>query len=115
MKAYLGTDNALTTQSRFILLDSPLIFFTALTALSFACFTNQHEQGPSKAFKGPWWFWLAFSGLSLGATLSVKWVGLFTTAWLGSLTILQLWVLLGDSNTVTPVSLPLQDVLQNYR
>jgi dolichyl-phosphate-mannose-protein mannosyltransferase len=95
-------DNALTTQSRLILLDSPLIFFTALTALSFNCFSNQQELGPSHAFKGPWWFWLVASGLSLGATLSVKWVGLFTMAWVGSLTILQLWVLLGDSKTVTP-------------
>ncbi|KAJ5119678.1 Dolichyl-phosphate-mannose--protein mannosyltransferase 1 [Penicillium atrosanguineum] len=95
-------DNALTTQSRLILLDSPLIFFTALTALSFNCFSNQQELGPSHAFKGPWWFWLVASGLSLGATLSVKWVGLFTMAWVGSLTVLQLWVLLGDSKTVTP-------------
>ncbi|KKA17081.1 Dolichyl-phosphate-mannose-protein mannosyltransferase [Rasamsonia emersonii CBS 393.64] len=103
MGAVLVTfDNALTTQSRFILLDSPLVFFTALTALSFLSFTNQHEQGPSKAFRGPWWFWLALTGLSLGATLSVKWVGLFTTAWVGSLTVLQLWVLLGDTRTVTP-------------
>lgn len=92
----------MTTQSRFILLDSPLLFFTALTALSFTCFTNQHEQGPSKAFKPLWWFWLALTGLSLGATLSVKWVGLFTVAWVGSLTVLQLWVLLGDPETVTP-------------
>lgn len=95
-------DNALTTQSRLILLDSPLIFFTALTALSFSCFTNQQELGPSHAFKGPWWFWLVSTGLSLGATLSVKWVGLFTMAWVGSLTALQLWVLLGDTRTVTP-------------
>ena len=43
------------------------------------------------------------TGLSLGATLSVKWVGLFTTAWVGSLTILQLWVLLGEKKNVTPV------------
>ncbi|KAJ6026814.1 uncharacterized protein N7446_004586 [Penicillium canescens] len=95
-------DNALVTQSRLILLDSPLIFFTALTTLSFSCFTNQQELGPSYAFGGPWWFWLVFTGLSLGATLSVKWVGLFTMAWVGSLTALQLWVLLGDSKTVTP-------------
>lgn len=44
------------------------------------------------------------SGLFLGATASVKWVGLFTIAWVGSLTLVQLWVLLGDSKTVTPVS-----------
>ncbi|PGH26727.1 hypothetical protein AJ80_01673 [Polytolypa hystricis UAMH7299] len=94
-------ENGLTTQSRFILLDSPLIAFTALTALAFTCFTNQQEQGPSKAFGFSWWFWLATTGLFLGATLSIKWVGLFTIAWVGSLTILQLWVLLGDTRTVT--------------
>jgi dolichyl-phosphate-mannose-protein mannosyltransferase len=96
-------ENGLVTQSRLILLDSPLVIFTALTALAWTCFTNQHEQGPSKAFKPLWWFWLAVSGLCLGATLSVKWVGLFTIAWVGSLTLLQLWVLLGDTKTVTPV------------
>ena len=79
------------------------MFFTALTALSFISFTNQHELGPSHAFGGLWWFWLAATGLSLGATLSVKWVGLFTVAWVGTLTVLQLWVLLGDTRTVTPV------------
>ncbi|EHK96454.1 putative Dolichyl-phosphate-mannose--protein mannosyltransferase 1 [Glarea lozoyensis 74030] len=42
------------------------------------------------------------TGLGLGATASVKWVGLFTIAWVGSLTLLQLWVLLGDVKTVTP-------------
>lgn len=66
---------------------------------------NQHEQGPSKAFQPTWWFWLAMTGLGLGATVSVKWVGLFTIAWVGSLTVLQLWILLGDVKTVTPVSL----------
>ncbi|KAL7275884.1 Dolichyl-phosphate-mannose--protein mannosyltransferase 1 [Rhizina undulata] len=94
-------ENALVTQSRLILLDSPLVIFTALTALSWTSFLNLHEQGPSKAFGPNWWFWLAFTGLSLGATVSVKWVGLFTIAWVGSLTILQLWFLLGD-NRITP-------------
>ena len=44
------------------------------------------------------------TGLGLGATVSVKWVGLFTIAWVGSLTVVQLWVLIGDAKTVTPVS-----------
>ncbi|KAF2275062.1 dolichyl-phosphate-mannose-protein mannosyltransferase 1 [Westerdykella ornata] len=95
-------ENALVTQSRLILLDSPLVIFTAITALAFTSFTNQHEQGPSKAFQPSWWFWLAATGLGLGATVSVKWVGLFTIAWVGSLTLLQLWVLLGDTTNVTP-------------
>ena len=97
-------ENGLLTQSRLILLDSPLIVFTAFTALAWTCFTNQHEQGPSKAFDPSWWFWLVATGLGLGATVSVKWVGLFTIAWVGSLTVVQLWVLIGDAKTVTPVS-----------
>lgn len=94
-------ENALVTQSRLILLDSPLVLCTALTALSWTAFTNQHEQGPRHAFTPAWWFWLAATGLSLGATVSIKWVGLFTIAWVGSLTVLQLWVLLGDHTHVT--------------
>lgn len=66
------------------------------------CFTNLHEQGPSKAFTPGWWFWLASTGLMLGTTVSIKWVGLFTIAWVGSLTALQLWILLGDPKYVTP-------------
>lgn len=106
-------ENGLLTQSRLILLDSPLIIFTAFTALAWTCFTNQHEQGPSKAFDASWWFWLVATGLGLGATVSVKWVGLFTIAWVGSLTVVQLWVLLGDTVTVTPVGL-LQPRVQQH-
>ena len=100
--ALLIFENSLVTQSRLILLDSPLIICTAFTALAWICFTNQHEQGPNKAFDVTWWFWLAATGLGLGATVSVKWVGLFTIAWVGSLTILQLWVIWGDTVNVTP-------------
>ncbi|KAI9689126.1 MAG: hypothetical protein M1822_000864 [Bathelium mastoideum] len=95
-------ENGFLTQSRLILLDSPLVVFTAFTALAWTSFTNQHEQGPKKAFQPEWWFWLVLTGLGLGATASVKWVGLFTIAWVGSLTVLQLWVLLGATRTVTP-------------
>lgn len=107
MTAVLGSgmlifENGLVTQSRLILLDSPLITCTAFTALAWTCFTNQHELGPERAFDASWWFWLVATGLGLGATVSMKWVGLFTIAWVGSLTALQLWVLLGDSEHVTP-------------
>ncbi|KAF3006948.1 hypothetical protein E8E14_002058 [Neopestalotiopsis sp. 37M] len=94
-------ENGLLTQARLILLDSPLVLATAFTALAFNSFTNQHEQGPTKAFQPAWWFWLLMSGLGLGITFSIKWVGLFTIAWVGSLTLVQLWVLLGDTKTVT--------------
>lgn len=94
-------ENGLLTQARLILLDSPLVAATAFTALAFTSFTNQHEQGPSKAFDASWWFWLVMTGLGMGITVSMKWVGLFTIAWVGSLTLVQLWVLLGDTKTVT--------------
>jgi dolichyl-phosphate-mannose-protein mannosyltransferase len=95
-------ENGLLTQARLILLDSPLMIMTAFTGLAFTSFSNQHELGPAKAFKPTWWFWLVMTGLGLGATVSVKWVGLFTIAWVGSLTVVQLWVLLGDYKHVTP-------------
>lgn len=79
---------------------------TAFTAFAFFSFSNQHELGPTKAFQPSWWFWLAMTGLGLGITVSIKWVGLFTIAWVGSLTLLQLWVLLGDTKTVTLVRSP---------
>ncbi|CCU81989.1 unnamed protein product [Blumeria hordei] len=94
-------ENGLLTQARLILLDSPLLVMTALSTLSFICFTNQHEQGPSKAFEPTWWFWLIMTGLGLGATVSVKWVGLFTISWVGIFTLIQLWTLLGDTNHVS--------------
>ncbi|KAI1766103.1 glycosyltransferase family 39 protein [Hypoxylon sp. FL1150] len=99
--AFVIFENGLLTQARLILLDSPLVAATAFTALAFTSFTNQHEQGPSKAFDASWWFWLVMTGLGMGITVSMKWVGLFTIAWVGSLTLVQLWVLLGDTKTVT--------------
>ncbi|KAI1495817.1 dolichyl-phosphate-mannose-protein mannosyltransferase 1 [Biscogniauxia marginata] len=94
-------ENGLLTQARLILLDSPLVLATAFTALAFTSFSNQHELGPTKAFDPSWWFWLVMTGLGMGVTVSIKWVGLFTIAWVGSLTLVQLWVLLGDTKTVT--------------
>ncbi|KAF7558518.1 hypothetical protein G7046_g5641 [Stylonectria norvegica] len=106
MTAMMGSgliifENGLLTQARLILLDSPLVAATAFTALAFSCFSNQHELGPTKAFQAGWWFWLALTGLGLGITVSIKWVGLFTIAWVGALTLVQLWVLLGDTKNVT--------------
>ncbi|KAK9477113.1 Dolichyl-phosphate-mannose-protein mannosyltransferase-domain-containing protein [Lipomyces japonicus] len=89
-------ENALTTQSRFILLDSPLVFFTALTAYAWTNFQNQ------VAFDRSWYYYLFLTGLSLGATASVKWVGLFTIAWVGITTIIGLWNILGDIKVSLP-------------
>ena len=86
-------ENGMITQSRHILLDSPLIFFTALTIFLWCGFCNEDKHEP---FTTSWWTWLTLSGLSLGAVVSCKWVGLFTIATLGVGTLFQLWNLLGD-------------------
>jgi dolichyl-phosphate-mannose-protein mannosyltransferase len=67
-------ENSYTTISRFILLDSMLLFFT---------FTE-------------WGFWLFCTGLSVGCVCSVKWVGMFGTALVGIYTIEDLWNKFGD-------------------
>ncbi|KAF9205741.1 hypothetical protein BGZ49_003582 [Haplosporangium sp. Z 27] len=90
-------ENAIATQSRLILLDSPLIFFTAFTALAWTNFHNQRKY----PFSDDWFIWLFLTGLGLGLSLSVKWVGLFIIATIGTSTINQLWLLWGDLR-VTP-------------
>lgn len=90
---FVTFENGLVTQSRHILLDSPLIFFTALTTFLWVGFTNEDRHKP---FTEQWWVWLTLSGMSLGAVVSCKWVGLFTIATIGFSTIRQLWLLLGD-------------------
>lgn len=92
-------ENGLVTQSRLILLDSPLVFFTALTAFFWVRFSNVDFSGVP--FGKSWWSYLLMTGLSLGAVVSCKWVGLFTIATVGLCVLRQLWLLLGNLK-VTP-------------
>ncbi|KAJ7591079.1 glycosyltransferase family 39 protein [Mycena floridula] len=90
---FITFENGMVTQSRHILLDSPLIFFTALTVFFWVGFCNEDKHLP---FTETWWAFLVLSGMSLGAVVSCKWVGLFTIATIGLSTLSQLWSLLGD-------------------
>jgi dolichyl-phosphate-mannose-protein mannosyltransferase len=92
-------ENSLIAQSRLILLDSFLIFFTALAVYFWLRFSNLDIEGA--AFTKDWWTNLTLTGLSLGAVVSCKWVGLFTIATVGLGTLRQLWLLLGNLK-VTP-------------
>ncbi|EJT98298.1 glycosyltransferase family 39 protein [Dacryopinax primogenitus] len=85
-------DCAWATISRFILLDSMLLFFTFTTVFGLTKFHNQQWR----SFSFEWWFWLAFTGVSIGCVDSVKWVGFFVTALVGLYTIEDLWEKFGD-------------------
>ena len=105
---FITFENGLITQSRLILLDSPLIFFTALSIFFWIGFSNENEvprdrSGRVGPFSRRWWGWLILTGLALGAVVSCKWVGLFTIATVGVLTVLQLWTLLGDLRVPMPL------------
>ncbi|KAK9364599.1 Dolichyl-phosphate-mannose-protein mannosyltransferase-domain-containing protein [Lipomyces kononenkoae] len=85
-------ENSYATISRFILLDSMLMFFTFLCFLGLAKFHERRHQ----SFSSGWWFWLTFTGVNIGCVTSVKWVGALTTALVGIYTIHDLWDKFGD-------------------
>ncbi|KAE8270556.1 hypothetical protein A4X09_0g1783 [Tilletia walkeri] len=85
-------DNAWLVISRFILLDSMLLCFTFTTVHGMVKFHSYQNR----AFSDMWWFWLIFTGASLGAVTSVKWVGLFVMALVGLYTMEDLWEKFGD-------------------
>ncbi|EGV65733.1 dolichyl-phosphate-mannose-protein mannosyltransferase [Yamadazyma tenuis] len=69
------------TLSKFILLDSFLLFFTVL---SFYCLAHIHRLRMSNTFLTYDGIkWLSITGLSIGCVCSVKWVGMFVTALIG--------------------------------
>ncbi|KAF7295574.1 Glycosyltransferase family 39 protein [Mycena indigotica] len=78
--------------SRFILLDSMLLFFTVLTVFCLTKFNNQQ----SRPFSFGWWTWLSMTGISIGCATSVKMIGLFVTSLVGLYTIEDLWNKFGD-------------------
>lgn len=55
-------ENSYATISRFILLDSMLLFFTALTMFSLVQFHSYRRE----EFSPEWWIWLAATGWSIG-------------------------------------------------
>lgn len=83
-------ENSFVTISRYILLDSTLIFFIAIAVYSFKRF----EVSPSGSLQS--YKYLLATGIALGFTVSSKWVGLFTFAWIGVLCLWRIWVKVGD-------------------
>ena len=90
--SFLICDTGLTTLSRFILLDPPLMFFISAATCTMTFFKNVSHQPFSKV----WWLWLASLGIMLSCANAVKFVGLFVILLAGVFTIWQLWDMLGD-------------------
>ncbi|KAJ2776733.1 hypothetical protein H4R18_005519 [Coemansia javaensis] len=91
-------ENALLSQSRLILLDAALIFFTGATVMFWALFFTQAHR----PFGSRWWAYLLLTGVNLGNALSCKWVGLFLVATIGVWTLKDLWEKLGDLSITLP-------------
>ncbi|KAF9578019.1 hypothetical protein BGW38_006427, partial [Lunasporangiospora selenospora] len=87
---FVTFDNMMVTQTRLILLDSMLVFFMACSIFSYVKFYKMRNRPYSTS----WWAWLIFTGISIGLTLSVKMVGLFTVATIGVAVVWDLWILL---------------------
>src|SRR5947207_574593 len=72
-------ENSYTTISRFILLDSMLLFFTFTTMFCWAKFHRLQNE----SFSMKWYAWLVLTGMSIGCVCSVKWSCLFCKALVG--------------------------------
>lgn len=84
------------TLGKFILLDSPLLFFTAATVFTYSRFNNFNNK--THEFSRKWWKWLLLTGLAIGCTCSTKMVGLFVTTLVGIYTVVDLWGKFGDKS-----------------
>uniref|UniRef100_A0AAX7TLB2 dolichyl-phosphate-mannose--protein mannosyltransferase n=1 Tax=Astatotilapia calliptera TaxID=8154 RepID=A0AAX7TLB2_ASTCA len=90
-------ENSLIVQSRFMLLESVLIFFVLLAFFSYLRFHN----APSS--------WLILSGVSCGAAVGVKYMGLFSYLLLLVVASLHTWKLIGDK-TISHMNVCVQSV-----
>lgn len=89
-------ENSSVTLSRYILLDSPLMFFIAFSIWAYKKFEFQ------KPFTSAWFTYLVLTGVGLGLSFSSKWVGLFTIAWVGASCVYQVWFIIGDLSVTFP-------------
>lgn len=88
-------DNGFTTSSRFISVDSQLLFFMIT-----ACFCwSKFRSRTNSPFTLGWWFWLSATGVCLGSAMGVKYIGFFVTAIIGLCTIYDLWDVSGVKKT----------------
>lgn len=86
----LVCDNALLTQSRFILMESMLLFFALFGLVCILKFRKSCKA----PYAPQWWFWLVLSCVSLTCSLCIKYVGIFSCLLGLSILVRSYWQLL---------------------
>ncbi|KAM3868389.1 protein O-mannosyl-transferase 1 [Diretmus argenteus] len=94
-------ENSLIVQSRFMLLESVLIFFLLLAFFSYLRFYNAPNSSWSR------YCWLLLSGASCAGAVGVKYMGVFSYLLLLGMASLHTWQLIGD-RAVSHVSVCVQ-------
>ncbi|RCK59201.1 Dolichyl-phosphate-mannose--protein mannosyltransferase 6 [Candida viswanathii] len=90
------------TLSKFILLDSMLLFFTVFTFFGLVNLHKLSVKNDLISKRGVKWFVL--TGFGIGCVCSVKWVGLFATAVVGLYTIYDLLIKFYQTTTTTQMT-----------
>lgn len=85
-------DNALQIQSRVIMLDSFVVFFTYLSILGYLKVYHCRLCPYSQRWHG----WMIATGVSLGLLLGVKYTGLVGLGCVGLLALCDIWQIVGD-------------------
>ncbi|KAJ2013404.1 Protein O-mannosyltransferase 2 [Coemansia sp. RSA 922] len=101
---FVTLDNAICVMSRFILLDAPLLCFTALSLTMLSYFYRQRAN----PFSAEWFKYLILTGVALGLVSSSKWVGFFAIALVGLYTIHELYEMFCN------VRLPVRDYAKHW-
>ena len=96
MSIALVVENGITTVSRYILPDSPILFFMAL-AVYFYKRSELFADSSIKSYKS-----LILAAVSLGLLVSSSWMGLFTVGWVVILLAVRFVLLIADLSA--PVS-----------
>lgn len=86
-------DNALLTQSRFVLMESILLVFSLFGILALLKFRKYYSQ----PYCIEWWLWLALTSISFTCALCVKYTGFYTCCLALSILLLDFWRMLAKS------------------
>ncbi|KAG8176363.1 hypothetical protein JTE90_020761 [Oedothorax gibbosus] len=89
-------ENSYLTQSRFILMESMLIWFSAFGLLAYLKFRKT-----SRSFSIKWWSWLVLCSVSLACAICVKYSGIFSAFLVTCLLISDYWKMISDASINT--------------